>query len=292
MVAGVLLLASCNVGLTAQPLPPSLSPEAAINLDSGADVSTVTISPGAGAVPAIAAPTSPYSPLCTLTELEACNPDKPACFYDVTGAAPDSGVCTSGAICTPQGAGPPIAAAACRVVVGSDAGPAPSCSTAFMQGRDTSCTTSADCDVGDECVGGASSAKLGTCKPYCCDGPSSCTSSNSFCDIEPVFHGINLVPVCAAGEPCTPFGSGCATGEFCTLVNEATGQTACVTPGSALTGKACTTEKCAANLACISDICRELCKLSLPGQCPANQTCIASSLLGAYSDVGLCSHGT
>ena len=140
------------------------------------------------------------------------------------------------------------------------------------------------------------------CKRYCCDSDFKCGSLSLFCDIEPVFHGINLVPVCTRVEPCTPFAGECGerdagdagdAGETCTLVNELTKQTACVTPGLATVGEKCTTEKCAKDLACISDMCRELCRLSGAdsgtGQCPSGQMCIPSSLFGSYADVGLCS---
>jgi hypothetical protein len=139
---------------------------------------------------------------------------------------------------------------------------------------------------------------MGTCKQYCCDGDTSCARLGSkwFCDIEPVFHGINLVPVCTFGEACTPLSSDCGPYETCTLVDEVAIATACVTPGVAAVGEACSKEKCGPNLACISNTCRQLCNLteagSGQGECPATQSCVASSLLGAYADVGLCSGGS
>lgn len=296
LTASALTVAGCNVGLTApNSTQSSDTVGAAVNLDAGPD--SVTVMPESGSldagsnttvVPSPALATS-GSPLCNTAVLGlGCDPDKPACVFDAD-AGPDSGVCTRGAVCSPQLAGPAIATAACRVVAGFSK-PSPSCSTAFGSGREGDrCTNSADCDIDFECIGDST---LGTCKRYCCDGPTSCTDSDSYCDIEALFHGINLVPVCTFGVACTPFTTECSAGETCTLVNEATGQTACVTPGPASVGMACTTEKCQENLACISDTCQQLCKLSVPGQCSApSQTCIASSLFGAYSDVGLCSDG-
>jgi hypothetical protein len=146
-------------------------------------------------------------------------------------------------------------------------------------------------------MGGAIGAIMGTCKHYCCGGNAACSAldPNWFCDIETVFHGINLVPVCTLIEPCVPFDTECpTTGDTCTLVNETTRQTACVTPGLAAVGDACAKEKCGANLACISGACKQLCKLMGTdggvGQCPSGQTCVANSLFGAYA-VGLCSDG-
>jgi len=302
MVASVLVLAGCNVGLSSASVSgPELGAEAAVNLDAGAEGSPPLIvmpAPDAGSVEATAVPDSglnKYSPLCNVDELSGCDPDEPACLYDATNAGPDSGVCARGAPCDQPDAGLPVLTAACRVVVGSSKPPqTPLCSTAIGTGiQGGRCTNSADCAVGYECIEGAVGAVVGICKHYCCAGDSSCTGSNAFCDIEPVFHGINLVPVCTLGNACVPF-SPCGGGETCTLVNEATGQTACVTPGPATVGQACTTEKCAANLACISNTCQQLCKLSETGagQCPSNQTCIPSSLFGAYSSVGLCSVGS
>jgi hypothetical protein len=278
----------------------SESADAAFNLDGGSDSQVTLIKPDeAGAVdtkPGSAPKFVPgTSPLCNVMANSGCDPDEVACLYDATDGGLDSGSCTLGAVCAPENGGPPVLKAACRVESSN-----PVCSTAYGTGAQDRCTTSADCDIGYECTGAATGdaeVVMGTCKHYCCDGDATCTAlgSNWFCDIEPVFHGIDSVPVCTFGVACTPFGDGCAETDTCTLVNEVTIETACVTPGAAAVGDECTKVKCGANLACISDTCRQLCKLTAadapdgaPGQCPANQTCIASSLLGSYTDVGLC----
>jgi hypothetical protein len=281
--------------------------DAAVNLDAGSGSETTVILLEEGGAADSKAASAPVrvpgtSPLCNVPVAglkgTGCDPDREACIYDATDGGPDANLCEQGATCDPENGGPPVAKATCRVVAGSSA-PAPGCSIAYGTGRTESrCTTSADCDIGYECTGGlvdAVPAVMGTCKHYCCDGNSTCAEigQNLFCDIEPVFHGINLVPVCTFGTECTPFGSDCAEGETCTLVDEATIATACVTPGLAAVGEACSKEKCGPNLACISNTCRQLCKLTAPeggaGACPATQTCVASSLLGAYANVGLCS---
>jgi hypothetical protein len=289
--------------------------DGAPSLEAGSDSAPTAVDLGDDAsTNDVAAPSAPIyvpggSPLChVVANSLGCDPDTFACVFDADAGA-DSGTCTHGPICNPVDGGPPVLEAACRVVTGSSAvvgssAPKPSCSTAYGTGaQDAPCTTSSDCGIGYECAGGTFGATAGICKQYCCEGVCGLPGSTSlFCDIEPVFHGINLVPVCTRVEPCTPFAGECEVrdagdagnaGETCTLVNEVTKQTACVTPGLAMVGEKCTTEKCAKDLACISDMCRELCRLSGAdsgaGQCPAGQMCIPSSLFGSYADVGLCS---
>lgn len=315
-VASALVFSGCNVGLPSATLGGEANGTAidgAPSLEAGSDSPPTTVDLGEDAGTDVAPQGAPVfapgtSPLCRIANSsQGCDPDVPACLFDADPAGADSGTCTQGTVCTPQDGGPPILAAACRVVTGSNgvvgsSAPKPSCSTTYGTGhQDAPCTTSSDCYIGYECAGGNLGATTGMCKQYCCGG--SCgLSSGLFCDIEPVFHGINLVPVCTHVEPCTPFAGECGVHDAgdagdavqtCTLVNEATKQTACVTTGLATVGEKCTTEKCAADLACISDMCRQLCKLSGPdsgtGQCPAGQMCIASSLFGSYADVGLCS---
>jgi hypothetical protein len=286
--------------------------DGAFNLDASSDTepSVIKLDASVNDVPPPSAPVyvPGSSPLChVVANSLGCDPDTLACVFDADGGA-DSGTCTHGPVCNPEDGGPPVLEAACRVVTGFSAAvgssaPTPSCSTAYgTGGQDAPCTTSSECGIGYECVGGSVGATAGMCKRYCCDSDFKCGSLSLFCDIEPVFHGINLVPVCTRVEPCTPFAGECGerdagdagdAGETCTLVNELTKQTACVTPGLATVGEKCTTEKCAKDLACISDMCRELCRLSGAdsgtGQCPSGQMCIPSSLFGSYADVGLCS---
>ena len=160
LTASALTVAGCNVGLTApNSTQSSDTVGAAVNLDAGPD--SVTVMPESGSldagsnttvVPSPALATS-GSPLCNTAVLGlGCDPDKPACVFDAD-AGPDSGVCTRGAVCSPQLAGPAIATAACRVVAGFSK-PSPSCSTAFGSGREGDrCTNSADCDIDFECIG-------------------------------------------------------------------------------------------------------------------------------------------
>ncbi len=305
----------CNVGLTAPTLGETTgSPDAAaFHLDASTD-SQPSVAPSVEAGTADTKPVSApkfvvgTSPLCSvlagvLAGYGGCDPDRVACVYNATDAGGDSGSdsCEQGSVCAQEPGGPPVLEAACRVISSKAM-----CSTAYKAGGKELCTTSADCDIGYECTGvpvpaidagpscTATNTCMGTCKHYCCDGDATCTALGPdwFCDIESVFHGINSVPVCALGKPCVPFGSECAAGETCTLVNETTMATACVTPGLAEAGDDCTRAKCGEGLACIGDTCKQLCKLMAdggPGACPAKQTCVASSLLGAYADVGLCS---
>jgi hypothetical protein len=318
MLAGAVVFSGCNVGLPSATLDDvnGAAIDGAPSLEAGSDSPPTAVAlgddAGASDVPPPSAPVyvPGSSPLCRVVANSlGCDPDTFACVFDADAGA-DSGTCTHGPVCNPVDGGPPVLEAACRVVTGSSSvvgssAPRPSCSTAYEGGvqQDAPCTTSSDCDIGFECAGGTVGANTGMCKHYCCEGLCApVTGESLFCDIEPVFHGINLVPVCTRVEPCTPFAGECGerdagdagdAGETCTLVNEVSKQTACVTPGLATVGENCTTEKCAKDLACISDMCRELCRLSGAdsgaGQCPAGQTCIPSSLFGSYADVGLCS---
>ena len=242
------------------------NPPTQASVDAGAD--------------AAKAPSLLGSPLCNIMPGgTTCNPDEQACLYDVVpdGGA-DSGTCTVETIC--YDAGVASHPAACRVVDS-----APACSTLLGHlGEGAICFGSSDCQAELECVGGRG-ATQGICKRYCC--VTTCTGNESFCDIEPVFDSGQLVPVCTSGRSCTPLGTDCIVGTTCTVVNAMTGQTACITPGSARIGDDCLTQNCALDLACISGTCRQLCKGEGPYACVGGSTCMPLTALS--EGIGICS---
>jgi hypothetical protein len=218
------------------------------------------------------------SPLCEVTT-EGCDPDLAACIYDVAdGGTP---TCVVASICA--GSSIPSASAACRVVE-TKAHVTPVCSaTLGTQSEGTSCMQSSDCAAELECVG-AHDANAGTCRHYCCG--LSCDAPGAFCDIEPVYGAEQLVPVCAYGQTCTPLDQSCPDEENCTIVNAATGQTACVTPGTAVLGGDCTTAKCGKDLACIDKTCKQLCTSSSSYSCPSGESCVPLTALA--NGTGIC----
>jgi hypothetical protein len=227
------------------------------------------------------APSLLGSPLCNIMPGgTTCDPDEQACLYDVVpdGGA-DSGTCTVETIC--YDAGVASHPAACHVVDS-----APACSTVLgHQGEGQMCVGSSDCQAELECVGVRGVDQEGICKRYCC--VTTCTGSESFCDIEPEFVSGQLVPVCASGRSCTPLGTDCLVGTTCTVVNAMTGQTACITPGGARVGGDCLTQNCAVDLACISGTCRQLCKVEGPYACLGGSTCMPLTALS--EGIGICS---
>jgi hypothetical protein len=266
-------------------------------VSGGGDGDGATVKGRDAGVAAVDAPTAPAtyqgSPLC-MASGTTCDPDKPACFYDVdSGSKSDAGapLCESDKVCTVD-AGVPVQVAACRVGAMST----PTCSSNFNQGNveGAACTGSNDCAIGYDCVG-ATDATSGTCKHYCCD-PSACGTGKAsagpapFCDIEAVVKTGQLIPVCTTEPSCSPLSglAGCSSpDETCTIVNSETGQTACVTVGPGMAGSECVDQKCAANLACIGGTCSQLC--GTDDNCPTGQTCKYPSAFGAAT-VGLCSY--
>lgn len=101
------------------------------------------------------------------------------------------------------------------------------------------------------------------------------------------------VPTCAVlGSP-----TGCDVGLACTIADNIaanTGQGLCVAPGNAVETGCNAKNLCAAGFACIPDgsfrACKKVCKLSSGNAaCVVGETCVASPLVLAEADVGICS---
>jgi hypothetical protein len=182
--------------------------------------------------------------------------------------------------------------------------------------EDASCYASGDCAPGFECVVGATRAEAdgssgtaaGVCRAYCCDN--TCEHKDSFCDIETAVGGAVSVPVCVSGHAASAMGDAgavcellndatsgpgsCGAGLTCQVVNQFTGQVACVVPGSATAGQSCESAKCAKGLSCILGYfpARECAQLCIIGNddCPAGAACTASAAISSVdSQVGTCS---
>ena len=293
----VVAVAGCGIGLNAasaeSPTPhgdagASFAPvDAGIALDASKVIGMpVTIDAGATGPTDTLANTTGKSPLCGAPSV--CDPDKDEpCTGGGTGAA-DSG------------------ALGCHVTnARADAGPASACSAAGTGKAESECHTGAGCAPGFECVvdgtrtGVDGAATGGVCRHYCCDNT---CGDHGFCDIETTLGAV-VVPVCVAraGAEIADAGAMCqllddatcgASGLTCQVVNENTGQVACVTPGSATANESCETTHCAQGFSCIVGYfpnreCAQLC--NHVDDCPTGQTCTPNAALAnVNTQVGIC----
>ena len=211
----------------------------------------------------------------TLCNTSDCNPDMASDCNVVT----DSGAPATDA-----------SLRACRMVQPAYA----SCVAAGAGADQASCTSSADCAPGYECVGD------GICRHYCCNDDV-CTglgnSSNNetyFCDVAHEKAAPTVtVPVCFLVQPCKPLQTGvCGPNETCTIVetnNSMQLVATCDAIGKGVLGDSCETAQCAAGFACIGPIggrtCQQLCNTSNP--CSGSLTCnMKSQTFG----VGICGY--
>lgn len=152
---------------------------------------------------------------------------------------------------------------ACRIVLDDDASCGDDCQvkrTCESTGTakvDGPCLSSSDCEPGLACVGAGMN---GTCRPYCCEGTSSCGDGYYCASREEVGTDLSI-PVCAPVDNCSllepypcPLGQECTcTGETACVVVRANGSTACAVPGDGGRGEACTgtsTGECAYGFVC------------------------------------------
>jgi hypothetical protein len=249
---------------------------------------------GAGYIDA-GANTAEGNPLCGITDT-TCDPDVPACQLMVDGAAP---VCEPASVCDPTTDGAANAnvmyqTVACRPSVSTSTTMASAtCAPIGQQTEGQKCEASSDCAAGLECVTNPEE-QAGVCRHYCCAGTCGKDEGDSaFCDIETIYGSTQLVPVCTRATSCSPLSTAtgsdsCPTGQTCTIVEESSGQaTACVTPGNAGVGQDCRTQNCMTGLACINQICQELCEPAASSSpCPGGQMC--ESLVSIGDGLGVC----
>jgi hypothetical protein len=228
------------------------------------------------------------SPLCNATPASVCYPDNLA--TDPT-TAQDCHTAPDGGAYDPDG-GYADAGLACRIT-GSDAGPQPQCSPSGPNQDGASCHLSADCALGDDCVGDP-----GICRHYCCSGTGPCAASQ-FCDIRPKAEDPGtLVPVCIPLRPCGLIdewsdAGACPAMETCAVARDETGATSCVPIGPATEGESCSTDHCAAGLVCLGAMtCYKLCHTAVPSECSTNQTCKAALPVFPNPLVGVCESAT
>jgi hypothetical protein len=141
----------------------------------------------------------------------------------------------------------------------------------------------------------------GVCRRYCCDNI--CSGAGAFCDKETTVSGAVAVPVCVtrawegadAGVACELLDdTSCGgSGLSCQLVDTATGQVACVTPGTATAGQSCELANCASGFSCVVGYfparrCAQLCDVE-NGNCSKGETCTANAALSTVNaHVGVC----
>jgi hypothetical protein len=178
---------------------------------------------------------------------------------------PDGAAACPTGLCNYQtSTGCPAGTPACIPVVSGGVA-TPACSPAGAGKTGAACTMQSDCAAGYLCVSGANE-----CRKLCCGGDwSGCDSADQHC-LQALDYGDGMggvivtgamlcAPVnnCSALDPtsCTKPGTAC-------LIADATGATACLTPGSGGTGDPC---PCQGGFACVTDtpgaapVCHRLC---------------------------------
>jgi hypothetical protein len=219
------------------------------------------------------------NPICHSSRLTGCYPDTVVDACDMTDDAD--------AAATDAGDGGPRYPGGCHVVT-TASGVQTVCLPSKLQGMYAStCTQSADCSPGWECVAG------GTCRHYCCSGNSAC-SSNQFCDVQPTEAlPTTKVPVCVTESPCTLSLLGadaCPSNQQCSVVRE-DGTTSCVAVGPQGDGESCELDHCAAGFVCLgapgSRQCTPLCNPLVP-HCSSGRSCVGGLPLFPNPLIGAC----
>jgi hypothetical protein len=170
--------------------------------------------------------------------------------------------CPAGLCNYQTGEGCSGAQSACIPALDGMGGVAPACNVAGAGKSGSACAQVTDCAAGYVCA-------EATCHKLCCGGDwTGCPSAGEHC-IENLVYGDGKggtiatsamlcypVNTCSALTPST----GCAAGKACVLV-DATGATACLTPGNGGSGEAC---PCKGGFTCVvgesGAQCRRLCK--------------------------------
>lgn len=149
------------------------------------------------------------------------------------------------------------------------------------------CMRDAAGGVADTCAEGLI-CDAGTCRQYCCDGNSADCPVGQFC-----LGGPGTVSLCRAGAACNVFdGSGCTTaGQSCYLAGA---DRDCFSSGTLAEGAACEfLNECLPGHACIGGAgepgeCRKLCDPAMAGaDCPTTGTYMCVMLTGV-TGVGAC----
>lgn len=237
-----------------------------------------------------------------------CSPDDPeACEpYAQGGAGGEGGAATAlgglgGLSANPGDLGEVAASCQVRATVadceGTECERQALCLPTGMQGADASCLSPEDCGPGLACIdiGGT----VGVCKPYCCEGGSSCTG-DTYCSTARLLGepGID-VPVCAPLDDCNPFETyPCPTDRECTctgdlacIVVRPDGRTACSQAGNGLSGDDCdslTSGDCAHGLVCSPTLgCMQICQtMGEDAECSEGALCQSPS--GFPTALGVC----
>jgi hypothetical protein len=146
------------------------------------------------------------------------------------------------------------------------------------------CMRDAAGGVADTCAEGLICVE-GTCRQYCCDGNSADCPVGQFC-----LGGPGDVALCTQGAACNVFdGTGCTNpAEACYLARS---DRSCFSRGDIAEGSACMfLNDCVPGHACVGDpgACRRLCDPAMMGaDCPAGGTYRCAGLSGV-TGVGVC----
>ena len=156
----------------------------------------------------------------------------------------------------------------------------PECQAAGTRAAGESCTAWNECVAGHFCAGVTQTAS-GTCRKLCCGGDWSACGAGESCyqqlyllrpgGSEPAYANADL---CAPVNDCDVFeASSCPSGKACQIVDP-TGNVACLTPGTAGLGDACSpSNPCEPGFSCVAEACRRLCRAVEGGEpsCPPGE---------------------
>jgi hypothetical protein len=183
---------------------------------------------------------------------------------------------------------------ACHVALSPSGGVAPVC---MPEGTATgTCTASAQCMAGHECVGDGTNLDA-QCRHYCCE-PDACDVT-TFCDVQPIVGTTGtMVPVCMPLANCELLSvnpTQCLGGQCgIALDGKALEITTCLDIGPRGVGEDCETDHCAKDLSCLgapgARKCFQLCDNSGGSKhlCPMGQTCQSSGTTFKGGSVGIC----
>jgi len=241
------------------------------------------------------------NPLCAAKPSGTCDPQ-----LDNTGAAGE----TATAVClalldagasAPDGeapdAGPsPMPHYACHVARNPNGGVAPVC---LPEGKMVgTCTESAQCTAGHECVGDGTNVDA-QCRRYCCE--SNACDATTFCDVQPIIGTTGtMVPVCMPLASCELLSlspTQCPNQQCgIALDGKELEIKTCLDVGPRMVGEDCETDHCAKDLTCLgapgARKCFQLCdtnKGTVHG-CPMGQMCQSSGTTFKGGSVGICSN--
>ncbi len=254
----------------------------------------------AGAVTATPPGVFISNPLCAAKISGTCDPQRGNVDTDA-GTATDQ--CDK-LLGTDAGVGPdahdaavaPAPRFACHVARNAGGGVAPVC---LPEGTTTgTCTSSAQCMAGHECVGDGANVDA-QCRRYCCEA--NACDVTSFCDVQPIVGTTKtMVPVCMQLAPCELLSlnpTQCPSQQCgIALDGKELEIKTCLDIGPRGVGEDCETDHCAKDLSCLgapgARKCFQLCDTSKGSKhtCPMGLVCQSSGTTFKGGSVGICAN--